>query len=235
MQQRRFFLPFTSVAVLLLFPAMEQPACSQTPAPKRAPIVQPGLPGQNGKVLSPAAAIVQPRAPAPADVSFMQGMIMHHAQAVEMTDLLRTRSRDAAMQALGKRMSISQSDEMEYMKQWLEDRGAPVSMKMDMSKMDHSDPKVAAAMQHMDAMPLMPGMLSPQQMEALAKATGPAFDHLFLTGMIQHHTGALVMVEELFDTPGAGQDNVLYDFATDIDNTQSAEIKIMQEMLKDRP
>src|SRR5205823_1679574 len=119
---------------------------------------------------------------------------------------------DAAMQALGKRMSISQSDEMEYMKQWLKDRGAPVSMKMDMSKMDHSDPKVAAAMQHMDAMPLMPGMLSPQQMEALAKATGPAFDHLFLTGMIQHHTGALVMVEELFDTPGAGQDNVLYDF-----------------------
>jgi len=235
MQQRRFFLPFTSVAVLLLFAAMEQPACSQTPAAQSAPIVQPGLPGQNGKVLSPAAAIVQPRAPAPADVSFMQGMIMHHAQAVEMTDLLRTRSRDAAMQALGKRMSISQSDEMEYMKQWLEDRGAPVSMKMDMSKMDHSDPKVAAAMQHMDAMPLMPGMLSPQQMEALAKATGPSFDHLFLTGMIQHHTGALVMVEELFDTPGAGQDNVLYDFATDIDNTQSAEIKIMQEMLKDRP
>ncbi len=71
-------------------------------------------------------------------------------------------------------------------------------------------------------------------MKALAKATGPAFDHLFLTGMIQHHTGALMMVEDLFDTPGAGQDNVLFDFATDIDNTQRAEIKIMQGMLQRR-
>jgi uncharacterized protein (DUF305 family) len=77
-------------------------------------------------------------------------------------------------------------------------------------------------------------MLTPEQMQALAKAKGPAFDHLFLTGMIQHHTGALVMVEDLFDTPGAGQDAVLFDFATDVDNTQRAEIKIMQGMLKER-
>jgi uncharacterized protein (DUF305 family) len=68
-------------------------------------------------------------------------------------------------------------------------------------------------------------------MEALAKATGPAFDHLFLTGMIQHHNGALIMVDDLFNTAGAGQDNVLFDFATDIDNTQRAEIRIMQAML----
>ena len=86
----------------------------------------------------------------------------------------------------------------------------------------------------MGSMPLMPGMLTPQQMKALAKASGATFDHLFLTGMIQHHTGALVMVEDLFDTPGAGQDNVLFDFATDIDNTQRAEIKIMQGMLKEK-
>jgi uncharacterized protein (DUF305 family) len=77
-------------------------------------------------------------------------------------------------------------------------------------------------------------MLTPQQMQALAKASGPAFDHLFLTGMIQHHTGALVMVQDLFDTPGAGQDAVLFDFATDVDNTQRAEINIMQNMLKDK-
>ncbi|HEY6346974.1 MAG TPA: DUF305 domain-containing protein [Bryobacteraceae bacterium] len=178
-----------------------------------------------------------PKAPAAADVSFMQGMIMHHAQAVEMTGLLRSRSKDPAMQALGKRMSISQTDEIEFMKQWLEDRGAPVSMptEHDMAHMDHSDPKAMAAMNHAAAMPLMPGMLTPQQMEVLAKASGPAFDHLFLTGMIQHHTGALVMVEDLFDTPGAGEESVLYDFATDIDNTQSAEIKIMRDMLKERP
>ena len=138
---------------------------------------------------------------------------------------------------MGKRISISQTDEMQYMKQWLEDRGQPVSdghghmdhmaaMKgHDMSAMGHMD---------MDSMPLMPGMLTPQQMKALAKATGPAFDHLFLTGMIQHHTGALVMVEDLFDTPGAGQDTVLFDFATDVDNTQRAEINIMQGMLKEK-
>jgi uncharacterized protein (DUF305 family) len=94
--------------------------------------------------------------------------------------------------------------------------------------MDHM-----GAMKGMDmsSMPLMPGMLTPQQMQALSKATGRAFDRLFLTGMIQHHTGALVMVRDLFDTPGAGQDAVLFDFATDVDNTQRAEINIMQGML----
>jgi uncharacterized protein (DUF305 family) len=80
----------------------------------------------------------------------------------------------------------------------------------------------------------MPGMLTPQQMDALAKAKGPEFDYLFLTGMIQHHTGALIMVDDLFNTPGAGQDPVLFDFATDIDNTQRAEIKIMRGMLKEK-
>lgn len=92
---------------------------------------------------------------------------------------------------------------------------------MDMSKMDMSSGDVA----------LMPGMLSPNQMKALAKARGAAFDYLFLTGMIQHHTGALDMVADLFAIPGAGQDNVLFDFATDIDNTQRAEIEIMKGML----
>jgi uncharacterized protein (DUF305 family) len=79
--------------------------------------------------------------------------------------------------------------------------------------------------------PMMPGMLSPQQMKDLEAAKGAAFDHLFLTGMIQHHTGALTMVDELYNTPGAGQDSILFDFATDIDNTQRAEIRIMQAML----
>src|SRR5436305_1655537 len=78
---------------------------------------------------------------------------------------------------------------------------------------------------------LMPGMLTPKQMSALRKAKGAEFDRLFLTGMIQHHTGALTMVKDLFDTAGAGQDAELFDFATDADNTQRAEIKIMQVML----
>jgi uncharacterized protein (DUF305 family) len=109
------------------------------------------------------------------------------------------------------------------MKQWLDDRGKPLEM-------DGTAGMNMADMKGM-SMPLMPGMLTPPQMEALAKATGPAFDHLFLTGMIQHHNGALIMVDDLFNTAGAGQDNVLFDFATDIDNTQRAEIRIMQAML----
>ncbi len=86
----------------------------------------------------------------------------------------------------------------------------------------------------MGAMPMMPGMLTPEQMKALAAAAGPAFDHLFLTGMIQHHTGALTMVKGLFASPGAGQDPQLFDFASDVDNTQQAEIDIMRHMLKEK-
>ena len=188
-----------------------------------APIVQPGAPGQGSTILSASNLHIAARAPAEADVSFMQGMIMHHAQAVEMTDLLRTRTHSKTLQSLGKRISISQTDEIHYMKQWLEDRGKAASM--DHSHMDHMN---------MSAMPLMPGMLTPQQMQALAKANGKSFDRLFLTGMIQHHNGALVMVEELFNTPAAGQDSTLFDFATDIDNTQRAEIEIMRGMLKEQ-
>jgi uncharacterized protein (DUF305 family) len=193
------------------------------PNPEPAPIVQPGAPGQPSKLLRPATASIPPKAPSKADVSFMQGMIMHHSQAVEMTDLLRTRSYNKDLRSLAERISISQSDEIKYMKQWLEDRGKPLEMD-GMGGVNMADMKGMS-------MPLMPGMLTPQQMDALAKATGPAFDHLFLTGMIQHHNGALIMVDDLFNTAGAGQDNVLFDFATDIDNTQRAEIRIMQAML----
>jgi len=190
------------------------------PARGRAAIVQPGAPGQRSKTLTQATSPA-PRTPPESDVSFMQGMIHHHAQAVEMVDLLRTRGQSRELKAFGERISISQTDEIKYMQEWLEDRGKPPT-----GGHMHAD--------HTGAMPLMPGMLTPQQMEALAKARGPEFDRLFLTGMIQHHNGALVMVEELFDTPGAGQDAMLYDFATDIDNTQRAEIDIMRGMLKEK-
>jgi uncharacterized protein (DUF305 family) len=211
-----------SYSIALLFVSAATAFDQQASSPSgSAPIVQPGAPGQNSKTLAASAIVVTPRAPLSADISFMQGMIHHHAQAVEMVDLLRTRSRNRKLQALGNRISISQTDEMKYMKQWLVDRGQPV---MAHGQMDHSA---------MSSMPMMPGMLTPTQMKALAKASGPAFDRLFLTGMIQHHTGALIMVEDLFDTASAGQDNVLYDFATDVDNTQRAEIEIMKNMLKE--
>jgi uncharacterized protein (DUF305 family) len=202
-------------------------------AQQAAPIVQPGAPGKRSKTVSPAAVRIAPKPPIEADVTFMQGMIHHHSQAVEMVDLLRTRGQSKELQALGERISISQTDEIKFMKQWLEDRGKPASpMAGNMAG------NMAGHMDHMEhknmAMPLMPGMLTPAQMETLAKSKGPEFDNLFLTGMIQHHTGALVMVDDLFAIPGAGQDPVLYDFASDIDNTQRAEIKIMSEMLKEK-
>jgi len=207
------------------------------PAPEPAPLVQPGAPGQKSKTVTVSSAGTPYHGPTDADTSFMQGMIMHHSQAVEMVDLLRTRGASKELQALGERISISQTDEIKYMKQWLEDRGKATSMPMhDMKGMEGMDMKgmdmKGMDMKDMDmSMPLMPGMLSPQQMKDLAAAKGPAFDHLFLTGMIQHHTGALTMVDELYSTPGAAQDSILYDFATDIDNTQRAEIRIMQAML----
>jgi uncharacterized protein (DUF305 family) len=199
---------------------------AQQSAPNSAPppsIVQPGAPGASSKSLSASAANAgeAPKTPSKADVDFMQGMIMHHSQAVEMTELLKTRSKDPQIRDLGKKIDISQTTEINWMKQWLTDRGFPI------------DPMAGMDMKGMD-MPLMPGMLTPAQMDALRKASGPEFDHLFLTGMMQHHGGALQMVKELFANPGAGQDPQLFDFANDVDNTQQAEIDIMRHMLKER-
>lgn len=221
----------TSAALICLSTAIAW-AQEAKPQTGSAPIVEPGAPGHSSKRLSPAAALTPAHAPSEADVSFMQGMIMHHSQAVVMTAMMPSRTHNKDLRELGERISISQTDEIKYMKQWLTDRGEPVSLAHSqmgqmagMKGMDHMNEM------NMDSMPLMPGMLTPQQMKALTKATGPSFDYLFLTGMIQHHTGALVMVQDLFNTPGAGQDNVLFDFATDVDNTQRAEIRIMQGML----
>jgi len=155
----------------------------------------------------------------------MQGMIMHHAQAVEMTALISSHTDNKDLQALGARISSSQSDEIRFMKRWLAARGQPISMAMPgMPDTDMSGKPMA----------LMPGMLTPEQMDALRKARGAEFDRLFLTGMIQHHEGALTMVKDLFNTAGAGQDAEIFDFATDADNTQRAEIKIMHNMLDNK-
>ena len=159
----------------------------------------------------------------------MQGMIMHHAQAVEMTALIESHTENKDLRLLGSRISHSQSEEIRFMKRWLESREEPTSMSMahmpgmNMPGMDMSS--------HM----LMPGMLTAKQMDALRKAKGKEFDHLFLTGMIQHHNGALIMVKDLFESAGAGQDAELFNFATDVDSGQRAEIRIMQEMLGEKP
>jgi len=198
------------------------PALAQQSDPNHAVVVQPGAPGKPSKTLPPDTRGTLPPI-SRADVEFMQGMIMHHAQAVEMTALIESHTESKDVRTLGLRISRSQADEIKFMKRWLAARGEATSMAMPgMPGMDASG----------HAMPLMPGMLTPEQMAALRKAKGGEFDRLFLSGMIQHHGGALQMVKDLFDTAGAGQDAELFDFTTDVDTGQRAEIRIMQGMLE---
>src|ERR1700722_9165705 len=194
------------------------------------PLIMPGAPGKPDKILAPGTvAGTGQQGPTEADVKFMQGMIMHHNQAVEMVALMQGRTTNAHLMEFGKRISISQTDEVNYMKRWLTNRNKPISEMGDMASVAGAgmDMSGMAGM----AMPMMPGMLTPQQMDELRKAKGPAFDHLFLAGMIQHHTGALTMVKDLFDTPNAGQDAQLFDFTADVSVTQEGEIAAMQDML----
>ena len=216
-----------AAAAVFLASSTRAQQVDSAPAPV---VVQPGAPGKPSRTLPPSTkGTLPPRSQA--DVEFMQGMIMHHSQAVEMTALITSHTEDKDLRSLGARISSSQSDEIKFMQRWLAARGEPGSMEMagmsDMDKSDHSSAPMAMA--------LMPGMLTPEQMDALRKAKGTEFDRLFLIGMIQHHNGALIMVKDLFDNAGAGQDADLFDFATDADNTQRAEIKIMQTMLEKKP
>ena len=197
-------------------------AIAQQPDSPKPVIVQPGAPGMPTKTLPPDTKGVLPPA-SRANVDFMQGMILHHAQAVEMTAMIASHTGNKDLHALGARISSSQTDEIKFMKRWLVARGESVpSPHQSMPGMDMPG----------DTMAMMPGMLTKEQMDALRKAKGSDFDHLFLVGMIQHHNGALTMVKDLFNTAGAGQDAELFDFATDADNSQRAEIKIMQNMLE---
>jgi len=217
--------------VLLATAIFAVSAAAQTNGPV---VVRPGAPGEATKVL-PADTRSSLPPLSQKDVEFMQGMIMHHAQAVEMTAMINDRTDNEKLRLLGSRISQSQSSEMNFMKRWLTVRGQSTEMKMagmgDMSghsghHMDHGK---------MDHSMMMPGMLTAEQMKALDAAKGDEFDRLFLEGMIQHHTGALIMVKELFDSAGAGQDAEIFNFATDVDSGQRAEIRIMQTMLGIEP
>lgn len=153
-----------------------------------------------------------------ADARFMQGMIGHHAQALEITALLASRTASETMRKLALRIQISQADEIQMMRRWLEARGLQVPN-------EHAH--------HMPGVTLMPGMLTPEEMERLAGAIGAAFDRLFLDFMIKHHEGALIMVKELFSTPGAGQESEIFAFASDVDADQRMEIDRMRPMLQE--
>jgi uncharacterized protein (DUF305 family) len=210
--------PILAVAVLMCL-AFGLPACHATTAgiPKQPLLVQPGPPGAASHVISVEEATDLSSVQATkADVEFMQGMIHHHLQAIDMTTLLAENTQSVDMRKLGLRMSLSQSDEINMMRRWLEVRGQHAPG-------DHAN--------HMPGAPMMPGMLSPGEMQRLAAAKGEEFDMLFLRGMIKHHTGALAMVDELFKTEGAGQQSEIFAFATDVEADQRADIDRMTAML----
>jgi uncharacterized protein (DUF305 family) len=153
-----------------------------------------------------------------ADVKFMQDMIHHHAQALDMTALIESRTSLDRMKLLGQRLEISQSDEIRMMQRWLGQRAQQA-------------PDIHA--HHMPGAALMPGMLTPEEMDRLAAAHGAEFDRLWLQSMIRHHDGALTMVDALFATPGAGQESEVFAFASDVVADQKAEIDRMEVMLEE--
>ena len=162
-----------------------------------------------------------------ADVHFMSSMIGHHAQAIRMARWAPSHGASQSVQVLAERIINEQGDEIRTMQQWLRDRRQPVpdantmGMKMSMGGVEH--------------VMLMPGMLTDAQMAELDAARGAHFDRLFLTYMIQHHRGAVSMVKELFSTTGAGQDETVFKFASDVNVDQTTEIARMERMLAAMP
>lgn len=182
-------------------------------------IVQPGAPGKPSRVIEPREAtdLSQLRYTA-SEVRFVQAMIAHHEQALEMTTLLTERTSREDMQLLGKRIDLSQRDEIELMREWLTVRGVTLSNRDG---------------QHVHNGTQMPGMLTAEEMQRLAEAKGREFDGLFLEFMIKHHEGALIMVDELFASTGAGQQSDIFAFASEVDTDQRMEIGRMSAMLEE--
>jgi uncharacterized protein (DUF305 family) len=200
--------------------ALAMPACGTTARQTGAP--QPQLAGD-------AAAVAKARADSArypytaADIHFMSGMISHHAQAIKMAGMAESHDAGPSVRRLCERIINAQGDEIKLMQQWLRDRNQPVpapnpdGMKMTMNGMEH--------------VMLMPGMLTDAQMKQLDESHGQDFDSLFLLFMIQHHHGAVAMVKDLFASYGAGQDELVFKFASDVNVDQSTEIVRMQNML----
>lgn len=186
--------------------------------------------------MAPAPAARQTGLPGvtAADVAFMSGMIVHHAQAVMMASWAPSHGASAAVAEVCRRIAVSQRDEIAFMQRWLADHHEPVPQ-VDTASGRLLSMGGAAAMPGMNmadtAAPMMPGMLNPAQLAQLDSTRGQSFDRLFLTYMIQHHKGALTMVQQLVSTPGAAQDPLVFQFASDISSGQAAEIDRMRHVL----
>ncbi len=179
------------------------------------PLIQPGAPGEASRVITPERAVDLPAIPpTAAEIRFMQGMIGHHAQALEMTALVGSRSSRDDVKLIAQRIALSQADEIKMMQEWLARRGEQAP-----------DAHAHHAM--------MPGMLTAEEMGRLETSTGVEFDRLFVQLMIKHHGGALTMVGELLSHPDAGQDPELSAFAADVDVDQRGEIARLAALLKE--
>ena len=213
-----------AIATLALAFAVAGCGGSPTRAVQTSPTPQPATistvsPGGIAKARADSARLPYTAA----DIHFMSGMIGHHAQAIAMARWAPTHGASASIQTLAERIINAQRDEIALMQRWLAERRQPVpdanvmGMKMSMGGVEH--------------VMLMPGMLTDVQMKQLDQARGADFDKLFLTFMIQHHRGAVSMVSDLFGTYGAGQDETVFKFASDVNVDQSTEIERMQKML----
>jgi uncharacterized protein (DUF305 family) len=195
-------------------------ACRNAYVEPRPPILQPGAPGEPTRVIAvkDAVDLSQLRHTA-AEVRFVQGMIPHHMQALSMAALVAARTSSEDIRLLARRIELSQADEIEMMREWLT---------------AHNTATPTAEAQHAHEAAPMPGMLTPAEMRRLAGAEGAEFDRLFLEFMIQHHEGALTMVDELFSAAGAGQQSDIFAFASDVEADQRIEIDRMSAMLQER-
>ena len=199
------------VGVMLLGPASIGMA-------QDVPIIQPGAPGDAARELSAEEAIeIAETSYSPDDIKFMQDMIPHHNQAIQMAELVGDRTNRSELNDVAGRINASQEDEINFMQQWLRERGesAPDPTAHDAMHTSHK----------------MAGMASPEQMAELGAAEGTAFDRIFLELMITHHEGAVTMVEELLEQPGSAYDPVLFEFTDDVTNDQSSEIERMNALL----
>ena len=204
------------LAVLLLAAAA---AACRTASGGGPAIVQPGAPGEASKVVGAEQARDLSKVQfTPADVKFMQGMIHHHSQALQMVAMIATHTKSPQLVAMGQKIQLSQSGEIQMMQEWLTARKQTTPMMMpDGTVMDHGEAP-------------MPGMLTPGQMKALDASRAAKFDELFLTGMIQHHKGALKMVADVREA-GGGKETNIGQFLNEVDNDQRMEIVRMYGLL----
>jgi len=193
---------------------------------ERPRIIMPGAPGEPSRVLTGDEGHYEGALPyTEADVAFMQGMIPHHAQALDMSVLVPAKTRRREIQLLAQRIIASQKSEITMMKTWLSNRGEDLPGEHAHHMMIMDDGNMAP----------MPGMLTAEQMKELEEADGVEFERLYLRYMIMHHQGAITMVNELFASPGAAQDSDIFGFASDVESDQSMEIRRMQAMLDNTP